>query len=629
MSNATERLIDALPGVAFTAGADGAVDYVSQGWCRYTGRQAQTALGDGWLVVVHPDDRDGLLAQWRALISDGVACDLRARLRGHDGEYRTFLLRTSRQVDGWCGLFIDIESMLTPPTPLGTQDLYTLIDSIPALVSLMTPEGELERLNCHNLAYMGSTFEELRRWAVTDTIHPEDLPSVTEAWYHSVRTGEPYRKEHRIRRADGRYHWFVADGLPMRDAQGRITRWLLINVDIDQQKRDKALIAQALAQVSASEDRLRTIIDTVPGFVWSAAPDGSVGFVNQRWCDYTGVTQAQARGAGWTASVHPQDVDQVTHFWHALLHSREAGECEARLRRHDGVHRWFLIRAVPQRDQAGEVLCWYGENTDIEDRKRAEAALGKVRAELAHLARVASLGVVTASIAHEVNQPLAGIITNASTCLRMLGADPPNVAGALETARRTIRDGNRASDVINRLRALYSKKDFSIEDVDLNEAAREVIALLLGELQRNGVMLHPAFADNLPTVRGDRVQLQQVILNLILNATEAMTTVAEHARRLVVSTGLGDPGTVFLQVTDNGVGFEAQEAERLFNAFYTTKRSGMGIGLSISRSIIERHDGQLRALLNDGPGATVRFSLPLAATGDNAKASESARERRP
>jgi len=218
--------------------------------------------------------------------------------------------------------------------------------------------------------------------------------------------------------------------------------------------------------------------------------------------------------------------------------------------------------------------------------------------------------VLTASIAHEVNQPLAGIITNAGTCLRMLAADPPNVDGARETARRTIRDGHRASDVVTRLRALFAKKDANTESVDLNEATREVIALSLSELQRNGVVLRPELAEDLPLVTGDRVQLQQVILNLLRNASEAMSTVDDRPRQLLIRTERDEGDRVRLTVQDAGVGFEPQAADRLFDAFYTTKNDGMGIGLSVSRSIIESHHGRLWATLNDGPGATFSFSLP-------------------
>jgi len=222
---------------------------------------------------------------------------------------------------------------------------------------------------------------------------------------------------------------------------------------------------------------------------------------------------------------------------------------------------------------------------------------------------------LTASIAHEVSQPLSGIITNASTCLRMLAADPPNVDGARETARRTIRDGNRASEVVTRLRALFSKKEATIESVDLNEATREVIALSLSELQRNRVILRTELASDLPVVKGDRVQLQQVILNLLRNASEALSAVDDRPRQLLISTERDEGDRVRLTVQDAGVGFDPQAAERLFEAFYTTKNEGMGMGLSVSRSIIESHHGRLWAAPNDGPGATLSFSIPRGPEG--------------
>jgi signal transduction histidine kinase len=218
---------------------------------------------------------------------------------------------------------------------------------------------------------------------------------------------------------------------------------------------------------------------------------------------------------------------------------------------------------------------------------------------------------LTASIAHEVNQPLSGIVTNASTCLRMLAADPPNLDGARETARRTIRDGHRASEVITRLRGLFGRKDVGTESVDLNEATREVVALATSELQRHRVVLRLELADGLPPVPGDRVQLQQVILNLLLNASDAMREVVDRPRQLVVRTERSEDGGITLLVRDSGVGFESQDAERLFEAFYTTKRDGMGIGLSLSRSIIERHHGRLWATPSEGSGATFAFTIPV------------------
>ena len=229
------------------------------------------------------------------------------------------------------------------------------------------------------------------------------------------------------------------------------------------------------------------------------------------------------------------------------------------------------------------------------------------------MARITTLGVLTASIAHEVNQPLMGIVTNASTCLRMLAADPPNLEGARRTAERSIRDGHRAADVIKRLRSLFGKKGTSTETVDLNEAAREVIALSSSELQRNRVNVQSDLDGNLPLVTGDRVQLQQVILNLLLNASDAMSDVHDRPRKLVIRTELDDEDGVRLSVQDAGPGLDPQSVERLFEAFFTTKDGGMGMGLSVSRYIIESHRGRLWAKSNNGHGASFFFSIPHAA----------------
>jgi len=218
--------------------------------------------------------------------------------------------------------------------------------------------------------------------------------------------------------------------------------------------------------------------------------------------------------------------------------------------------------------------------------------------------------VMTASIAHEINQPLAGIVTNASTCLRMLAADTLNLEGARATAQRTIRDVHRAAEIIQRLRAMFARKQLSVEPLDLNDTAREVLTLSSGELQHRRVTVRTDFAEDLPVVSGDRVQLQQVILNLILNAADAMSRICEDLRSLMVETRRDNTNRVRLSVCDTGVGIDPGMADKIFDAFYTTKTNGMGIGLSVSRSIIESHGGRLWVIANEGPGATFAFSIP-------------------
>ncbi len=609
------------------------------------------------------------------------------------------------------------------------RDALLIVESVPGLVALLAATGEVELVNGPMLEFFGQTLEELKQWGTNDTVHPEDLPQVLDVFGQSIASGAPYQITQRFKRRDGAYRWFVNSGYPVRDFAGRIVRWCVLLTEIDDLKRAEDAIRR-------NERNLQLTIDTIPALVWTAQTDGSAIFFNRHYLDYIGFTPDQAMGWGWTAAVHEDDLSGLQKAWASIQASDQPGEAEARLRRFDGEYRWFLLRTNPLRDESGRTVAWYGINTDIDDRKRAESelrrseafleagqrsarvgtfswsvesdeitcsdqfyrifefdrgllvtlqriesrvhpedrpqiadlivkmrgnaidiefaqrllmpggavkhvrvvahgaqeedgrleyigavqdvtvqhlseeALSQARSDLAHVARVTSLSAFTASIAHEVNQPLSGIITNAGTCLRMLNSVPPNVEGARETARRTIRDGNRASDVIARLRALFSKKELTLESMNLNEAAQDVVALSLKDLQRNGVLLQSELADDLPVVMGDRVQLQQVILNLIRNASEAMTDVHDRPRLLLIRTGLEADEQVRLTVRDTGVGFESGDTGKLFEAFHTTKNGGMGIGLSVSRSIIERHRGRIWAETNNGPGAAFSFCIP-------------------
>jgi PAS domain S-box-containing protein len=309
--------------------------------------------------------------------------------------------------------------------------------------------------------------------------------------------------------------------------------------------------------------------------------------------------------------VHPEDLSLIEKM-KMVEQARDGGndfEWQYRLVMPDHSIKYLHAVAHATRDQDGQ-LEYIAVVQDVTARRLTEEARDRARSELAHVARVMSLGTFTASMAHELNQPLSGIVTNASTCMRMLATDPPNVEGARETARRTIRDSKRASEVITRLRALFSKKDAATESVDLNDATREVIALSLSELQRSRVTLQSQFADDLPSVTGDRVQLQQVVLNLLRNALDAMSRVDDRPRELLITTEREEGNHVRLSVQDAGVGLDPQALDKIFEAFYTTKNDGMGIGLSVSRSIVERHHGSLSATPNKGPGATFSFCIP-------------------
>jgi PAS domain S-box-containing protein len=377
-------------------------------------------------------------------------------------------------------------------------------------------------------------------------------------------------------------------------------------LDLSEQKRAERALRRSQAFLAESQH-----LSQVGSFSWRVKTD------EVKWSDQLYRIYELDGGVPVTLEVirtrvHPEDVSLLEKM--KLVDQARTGanrfEWQYRLLMPDHSIKYLHAVAHAIRDEDGE-LEYIAAVQDVTARRLSEDALDKARAQLTHVARVTSLGVLTASIAHELNQPLSGIITNANTCLRMLAADSPDVDGARETARRTIRDGNRASEVIARLRSLFTKKESTTEPLDLNEATREVIALSSSNLQRNRVILRQELADNLPPVNGDRVQLQQVILNLLLNAADAMSDIDDRPRDLVVSTTRDDGDRVRVTVRDVGVGLDPENTDKMFDAFYTTKSGGMGMGLSVSRSIIERHRGRLWVERNDGPGATFTFSIPL------------------
>jgi len=316
--------------------------------------------------------------------------------------------------------------------------------------------------------------------------------------------------------------------------------------------------------------------------------------------------------AGLGERIHPEDWNLVSQALDEALGGGARYNIEYQVLRPTGEVRLVHSQGDVKRDTSGRPALMFGIVQDVTDRKRAEKERERLRQLEDELAHIGTLNALTASIAHEINQPLSSLITNASICLRRLNADPPNVEGARETARRTIRDGNRASDVITRLRALFRKNEVMREPLDLNEVAREVITTLSDQLQRKRVLMLTDFEADLPIITGDRTQIQQVILNLLRNASDAMSTINDRPRELVIRTAREDGDHVRLSVKDAGIGLEPQAAERLFQTFYTTKRDGMGIGLSISRYIIEAHQGRLWATPNVGTGVTFSFSLPSA-----------------
>jgi PAS domain S-box-containing protein len=380
--------------------------------------------------------------------------------------------------------------------------------------------------------------------------------------------------------------------------------------DITERKRNEDALLETHAKLAQSEERWRSVFENSAIGVALTDLNGQFIAANPVFQKMLGYAEEELRQFSFLDITVEEDRNLNWVLIQELLQGkRRQFQLEKQYRRRNGSTVWVRnsVSVVPDTKRSPQFLMALSE--DVTERRLTEEALNETRSELAHMARVTTLSTLTASIAHEVNQPLSGIVTNASTCLRMLDGNPPNVEGARETARRTIRDGNRASDVITRLRALFTKKNSTPEVFDLNEAATEVVALSVSELQRNGVILRSELAADLPSLLGDRTQIQQVILNLIRNGSDAMSLVDDRPRDLLIKTECHEGG-VCLSVKDSGVGIDSEIEQKLFEAFFTTKGEGMGIGLSVSRSIIESHQGRLWAIRNAGPGATFLFSIP-------------------
>jgi PAS domain S-box-containing protein len=614
------RVVNALPGLVWSALPDGNIDFLNQRWCEYTGLGVGEASGAGWQTAVHPEDLPQLLERWRSMITSGQPAEVEARLRRVDGVFRWFLFRAdplrdeSGKIVNWYGTNVDIEDRKRAEDELRRSEgrKTAILDSALDCIVTIDHEGRITEFNPAAERTFGHCRAAVLGMRMADVIIPPSLREQHRLGFaRYLATGEAKVLGRRIEitavRADGSEFpvELSISRIPV-DGPPSFTGYLR---DITEGKKAEEELRRSEAFLAEGQR-----LNLTGNFLWSLRAD-EITFSEQlyRIFEFDRGTPVTLERIG--SRVHPDDIQVLSD---RIRRARAGGtgelNYEIRLRMPDGSVKYLRTIAHSTRDQDGrqEII---GAVQDVTERRLSEETLSKLRSELSHMARVTSLGALTASIAHEVNQPLSGIVTNASTCLRMLSADPPNVDGAIETARRTIRDGNRASEVIARLRALFSKKQATTEPVDLNEATQEVIALSLSELQRNRVVLLTEFATGLPPVMGDRVQLQQVILNLLRNASDAMSAVEDRPRELTIRTEKEEYDRVRLAVQDAGIGINPQNLDKVFDAFYTSKSSGMGMGLSVSRSIIESHQGRLWATPNDGPGTTFSFSIPRATEG--------------
>jgi PAS domain S-box-containing protein len=362
------------------------------------------------------------------------------------------------------------------------------------------------------------------------------------------------------------------------------------------------------AEVRESEARFRLVADSAPVMIWMSATDKLCTYFNKPWLDFTGRPLDRELGNGWTEGVHPEDLPRCLDTYVQSFDRREAFRMEYRLRRHDGEFRWILDLGVPRFNPDGSFAGYIGSCIDVTERRRAEEQLHQAREDLARVTRVVAMGELAAAIAHEVNQPLTAIITNGSFSLRQLESATPNSDELRAAIREIVNDGTRASAVISRIRGLLMKSAPRRAELDINQIVQDATALLQNELTRNRVSLRSDLAANLQRVAGDAVQLQQVLINLVMNAIEAMRTSTDGKREIVVRSAT-KPDGVLVQVEDSGPGMEPEVAGHIFEPFFTTKADGIGMGLAISHSIIESHGGRL-SLVRASQGALFQFTLP-------------------
>jgi two-component system, LuxR family, sensor kinase FixL len=431
-----------------------------------------------------------------------------------------------------------------------------------------------------------------------DHIHPDDREWAVNFCVTATAEKRDHDFEYRMIAAEGQIVW-LRDLVTVVVEGDRATRIRGVMVDITQRKQaDEALRVQA------------SLLDLTHDTVFARDMNDVITYWNRGAEELYGWNEEEAIGQvshQFMQTIFPAPLEKIneellrTGRWEGeLTHSKRDGTQVV------AASRWSL-----QRDEQERPIAILETNNDITGRKRAEEALSKAQTELAYITRVMTMGELAASIAHEINQPLAAVVTNGSACMRWLTRSQPDLEEAKGAVQRIIRDGKRASDIIARIRALLKRTAANRVPLDINEVIQETMGLAENEVRRRRVSLQSDFAANLPWVLGDRVQLQQVILNLIMNGIEAMSSVADGLRQLLIKTQTDDSQQVLISVTDSGIGLDPKRAEHLFEAFFTTKTEGMGMGLSISRSIVEAHGGRLWATSNAGPGATFQFTVPI------------------
>lgn len=488
--------------------------------------------------------------------------------------------------------------------------LDKLFEEAPEAAALISADDRIFRVNKEFTRMFGYEPEEVLGRLSNDLIVPQALIESAQEYTNQLKNGGRVEVETVRKRKNGSEVYVSLLAVRVTTTSGG----QVVNYAIYRDITERRLAEERLHE---SEARFQTMADTAPVLIWMTGTDGLCNYFNKPWLEFTGRTMEQEVGTGWVQGLHPDDVKGCFEGFLPAFHARKPFRIKYRLRRSDGEYRWLIESGIPRYTGAGEFAGYIGSNIDITDLKRAEEErerLHRLEADLAHINRVSMMGELTASLAHEIKQPIAAALMNAHTCVRWLRRDTPGIEEGCEAASRIINDATRAGEIIDRVRSLYRRDTSERERLDLNEIIRVMIILLHDKANRSFISIRTELDPGLPLVTADRVQLQQVLMNLMLNGIEAMK---DASGELTVTSKRTEDGQILISVSDSGVGLPIGEEERVFEAFFTTKPQGTGMGLSISRRIIESHGGRLWAASNSGRGATFQFTLPIELAGSS------------
>jgi PAS domain S-box-containing protein len=603
--------------MAWSAAPDGSADFFNGRWLAYAGLTADQAQGWGWTVAVHPDDLNALVDHWRKIMVSGESGEVEGRLRRFDGVYRWFLFRATASLDDngrvvkWYGTNTDIEERKRAEQALRRSEAYL---------------AEAQRLTLTGSCAIDGTSREILYWSEemfrlfgfdrqqglpmwdqwVQRIHPEDRDKFRMAGDRTFLEKVDCDVEFRIVKPDGTIKQIHGIGHPVLSRNGELVQVVGTMVDVTERRLAEAYLRRNESYLAQAQR-----LAHMGSWAWDATGRNAV-YVSEEWCRIYGFDPKDGMPC-WEQRlqrVHPEDRARFQLTIDRAVAEKSDYDVEFRILPPHAPGRYIHSVGHPILGSSGELVQFVGVSMDVTESKRAEQEHERLRQELAnlaHLNRVSTIGELTASLAHEIKQPIGAAVTNADACVRLLDRDQSDVPEAREAALEMAKDARRAAEIIDRVRSLYQKGSSQLETIEVNEVIGGMVVMLQKEADRRSVRIRTDLAGELPKVMADRVQLQQVLMNLMINGIEAMLGTSGE---LTIKSKLADDGQLLISVTDTGVGLPTENADQVFNPFFTTKSQGTGLGLAITRSIVESHGGRIWATGNSGRGATFSFTLP-------------------